>query len=299
MSTDLPRSFINISHVPPYHPRGCLWGISNSSRSSGRSSSSRVSNNGRHRNSVSNEHINNNNDGNGNNNSNDNNSNSNGHKTNNKNENDKLTEYKDTIILHKSTIKEKELCIDFDKKSFQPCEKRIFIKKFNNLKSDIFKKKSLVKYYTSNCFIERYFLSKNTMIHYLFNNIFFENPNNTSNQNNNQENFKFLIDEENDLVLLSILDIYDKSQKLFAVGGKNQDYADIVNYIEINLVKPNILLMKNKLIVIRYKCLFISLQLEIYDDKNILSNILSNNSFFSEIENLFSLCHNTMFNSGA
>ena len=216
---------------------------------------------------------------------------------NNKNENDKFTEYKDTMLLHKSTIKEKELCIDFDKKSFQPCEKRIFIKKFNNLKSNLFKMKSLIKYYTSNFFIEKYFLSKNFMIHYLFNNIFLENSNNTS-QNNNQENFKFLIDEENDLVLLSILDIYDKSQKLFSLGGKNQDYADIVNYIEINLIKSNILLMKNKLIIIKYKCLFISLQLEIYDDKNILSNILSNNSFFSEIENLFSLCHNMMFTTG-
>ena len=67
---------------------------------------------------------------------------------------EKLIDMKDTL-LHRSTIKEKELCIELDKKSFQPCEKKIFIKKINQ-KSDIFKKKNLLKYYQTSFFIEKY-----------------------------------------------------------------------------------------------------------------------------------------------
>ena len=72
-----------------------------------------------------------------------------------KQENDKLTEVKDTM-LQKSTIKEKELCIELDKKSFPPTDKRIYIKKFSDLKPDTFKKKNLSKYYSTNQVIEKY-----------------------------------------------------------------------------------------------------------------------------------------------
>lgn len=72
-----------------------------------------------------------------------------------KNDIEKVTEVKDTL-LQRSTIKEKELCIELDKKSFSPCEKRIFIKKYTNLKSDLFKKKNLIKYYSTSFFIEKY-----------------------------------------------------------------------------------------------------------------------------------------------
>ncbi len=64
-------------------------------------------------------------------------------------------EAKDTM-LQKSTIKEKELNIELDKKAFPATEKKIFIKKFNNAKSESFKKKNIMKYFTSNFFIEKY-----------------------------------------------------------------------------------------------------------------------------------------------
>jgi hypothetical protein len=55
-------------------------------------------------------------------------------------ENDKIQEQKDTM-LQKSTIKEKELNIELEKKPNRPTEKKIFIKKFNNIKNDQLKKK--------------------------------------------------------------------------------------------------------------------------------------------------------------
>ncbi len=80
-----------------------------------------------------------------------------------KHENDKLNDYKDTI-LQKSTIKEKELCIELDKKSFPALDKRVYIKKYNDIKPEIFKKKNLSKYYASNSFIDKYV----SLIYYLF-----------------------------------------------------------------------------------------------------------------------------------
>lgn len=80
------------------------------------------------------------------------------------------------------------------------------------------------------------------MIHYLFNNIFLENPNNKSQNVSIKDNLAFPINEENELSLLAILDTFEKAQQIFTVGNKNgQDYADIVNYIEINLLKPEVM----------------------------------------------------------
>ena len=80
------------------------------------------------------------------------------------------------------------------------------------------------------------------MVHYLFNNIFLENSNNRSQNVSIKDNLAFPINEENDLVLFSIIDTFEKAQQIFSVTSKNsQDYADIVNYIEINLIKPEIL----------------------------------------------------------
>ena len=53
---------------------------------------------------------------------------------------EQLHEQKDTLI-QKSTIKEKELNIDLDKKPNTPTKKKIFIKKYNNIKLDQLKKK--------------------------------------------------------------------------------------------------------------------------------------------------------------
>ncbi len=65
----------------------------------------------------------------------------------------------------------------------------------------------------------------------------------------------------------------------------------MVNYVEINLSKPDImrkinfiylfffsliLVTKSKLIIIKYKYLFLIFNIEIYDDKNMWSSINSN-----------------------
>jgi len=65
-------------------------------------------------------------------------------------------------MLQKSTIKEKELNIELDKKANPPTEKKIFIKKFNAAKSEPIKKKNLSKYFGSNFFIEKYVLNIHT-----------------------------------------------------------------------------------------------------------------------------------------
>jgi hypothetical protein len=76
------------------------------------------------------------------------------------------------------------------------------------------------------------------MIHYLFNNIFLESPL----KDQNKDNYVFPINSENEHLLLYVLDIYDKAQSLFSVSKTNaQEYLDIVNYIEINLSKPEVM----------------------------------------------------------
>ena len=54
--------------------------------------------------------------------------------------------------------------------------------------------------------------------------------------------------------------------------------------------------MKTKLIIIKYKSLFVILNLEIYEDKNIWSSINNNTNFYKEIENLFTIVHNETYN---
>jgi len=63
-------------------------------------------------------------------------------------------ENKDTI--QKSTIKEKELNLEYEKKSLPPTDKKIFIKRFNQIKQETIRKKNLVKNFQSNEFIEKY-----------------------------------------------------------------------------------------------------------------------------------------------
>ena len=203
-------------------------------------------------------------------------------------ENDKIQEQKDTM-LQKSTIKEKELNIELEKKPNRPTEKKIFIKKFNNIKPEQLKKKTFFKSFTGNFFIEKYFLTKNTMIHMLFNNVFIESPNQG---NSLKDNFNYPINQDNDHVLLYLLDLYDKAQQMFAVnkvGGS--EFLDIVNYIELNLNKPEVMLTKNKMAIIKFKSIFIIIHLEIYEDKNLWSTINSNTNFYKEIELLFSIVH--------
>ena len=201
---------------------------------------------------------------------------------------EQMHEQKDTL-LQKSTIKEKELNIDLDKKPNNPTKKKIFIKKYNNIKLDQLKKKTFSKSLNDSTFIERYFLSNNNMLHMLFNNVFIESPN----DNSLKENLNYPINQENDHVLLFMLDLYDKAQQMFGVSKNgNTEYLDIVNYIELNLSKPEVLLTKNKLAFIKYKSLFIAIQIEIYEDKNYWTTINSNTNFYREIESLFSLIYN-------
>ena len=201
---------------------------------------------------------------------------------------EQMHEQKDTL-LQKSTIKEKELNIDLDKKPNNPTKKKIFIKKYNNIKLDQLKKKTFSKSLNDSTFIERYFLSNNNMLHMLFNNVFIESPN----DNSLKENLNYPINQENDHVLLFMLDLYKKAQQMFGViKNGNTEYLDIVNYIELNLSKPEVLLTKNKLAFIKYKSLFIAIQIEIYEDKNYWTTINSNTNFYREIESLFSLIYN-------
>ena len=206
---------------------------------------------------------------------------------------EQLHEQKDTLI-QKSTIKEKELNIDLDKKPNTPTKKKIFIKKYNNIKLDQLKKNTFSKSLTDSYFVEKYFLSNNNMLHMLFNNVFVEAPNDEN--NSLQDNLNYPINQENDHVLLFLMDLYDKAQQMFGVSKNgNTEYLDIVNYIELNLTKPEVLLTKNKLAFIKYKYLFVVVQIEIYEDKNYWSTINSNTNFYKEIEGLFSLVYNVSF----
>ena len=207
---------------------------------------------------------------------------------------EQMHEQKDTL-LQKSTIKEKELNIDLDKKPNNPTKKKIFIKKYNNIKLDQLKKKTFSKSLNDSYFVEKYFLSNNNMIHMLFNNVFIESPNDG---NSLKENLNFPINQENDHVLLFMLDLYDKAQQMFGVNKNGSvEYLDIVNYIELNLSKPEVLLTKNKLAFIKYKSLFIAIQIEIYEDKNYWTTINSNTNFYKEIESLFSIVYNDSYAS--
>ena len=199
---------------------------------------------------------------------------------------------KDTL-LQKSTIREKELNIDLDKKPNNPTKKKIFVKKFNNIKLDQLKKKTFSKSLNDSNFIEKHFLTNNNMIHMLFNNVFIESPNEG---NSLKENFNFPINPENDHVLLFMLDLYDKAQQMFGVirNGKTE-FLDVVNYIELNLNKPEVLLTKNKLAFIKYKSLFIVIQIEIYEDKNYWTTINANTNFYKEIDSLFSIIYNESY----
>ena len=215
------------------------------------------------------------------------NNNNNGNNINSK-DYDKIQEQKDTL-LQKSTIKEKELNIELDKKANQPTKKKIFVKKYNNIKSDQLKKKTFSKSLNDSFFVEQYFLTKNSMIHMLFNNVFIESPNDG---NSLKDNLNYPINQENDHILLFLLDLYDKAQQMLAVNkGGSTEYLDIVNYIELNLVKPEILLTKNKLAFIKYKSLFIAIHIEIYEDKNYWNTINSNTNFYKEIESLFNILY--------
>ena len=208
---------------------------------------------------------------------------------------DQVHEQKDTL-LQKSTIKEKELNIDLDKKPNNPTKKKIFIKKYNNIKLDQLKKKTFSKSLNDSYFIEKFFLTNNNMIHMLFNNVFIESPNEG---NSLKENLNFPINQDNDHVLLFLLDLYDKAQQMFGVTKNGQtEYLDIVNYIELNLSKPEVLLTKNKLAFIKYKSLFIAIQIEIYEDKNYWTTINANTNFYKEIESLFSIIYNSSYENG-
>ena len=205
---------------------------------------------------------------------------------------EQMHEQKDTL-MQKSTIREKELNIDLDKKPNTPTKKKIFIKKYNNIKLEQLKKKTFTKSMTDSFFVEKYFLTNNNMIHMLFNNVFIESANDG---NSLQENLNYPINQENDHVLLFLLDLYDKAQQMFGVNKNgNTEYLDMVNYIELNLSKPEVLLTKNKLAFIKYKYLFIVIQIEIYEDKNYWTTINSNTNFYKEVESLFSIVYNDSY----
>ncbi len=65
-----------------------------------------------------------------------------------------IREPKDTL-LQRSTIREKDLCLEVEKKANPPFEKKLFVSKFNNIKVDQ-NKKNVTKYFSSNFFIDKY-----------------------------------------------------------------------------------------------------------------------------------------------
>jgi hypothetical protein len=78
------------------------------------------------------------------------------------------------------------------------------------------------------------------MIHYLFNNIFIESPNQSV--KGGKDNLAYPINSDNDQMLLYLLDVYDKAQQMFSVSKtSNQEYLDIANYIELNLNRPEVM----------------------------------------------------------
>lgn len=77
------------------------------------------------------------------------------------------------------------------------------------------------------------------MIHLCFNNLFIEDhqkPNVSI-----KENFNFPFASENDLAALSVLDLFEKAQHIFTVSKQQLvENVDMVNYIEINMRKPEL-----------------------------------------------------------
>ena len=60
--------------------------------------------------------------------------------------------------------------------------------------------------------------------------------------NNLNEKLNYPINNDNEHLLLYALDIYEKAQSIFAVSKSNvQEYVDVVNYIELNLTKSEIM----------------------------------------------------------
>ena len=69
-----------------------------------------------------------------------------------------------------------------------------------------------------------------------------------------KDNLNFPINQDNDHSLLFLLDLYDKAQQMLGVTKNEQtEYLDIVKYIELNLSRPEVLLIKNILSFIKYK----------------------------------------------
>jgi hypothetical protein len=76
------------------------------------------------------------------------------------------------------------------------------------------------------------------MIHVLFNNVFVEKQMNIE----KDKDLAYPINSDNEHVLLYALDVYDKAQSIFSINKPNsQEYLDVVNYIELNLTKPDVL----------------------------------------------------------
>ena len=83
------------------------------------------------------------------------------------------------------------------------------------------------------------------MMHFLFSNIYAETEFKSKiSEDKLNEKLNFPINNENRKILLHALDYYDKAQSIFSVNkSRSQEYLDSINYIELNLVKSDIMRM--------------------------------------------------------
>jgi hypothetical protein len=78
-----------------------------------------------------------------------------------------------------------------------------------------------------------------------------KNCGNENNTSKNEKKLNYTINSENEHILLYVLDIYDKAQSIFSITKSNAlEYVDVVNYIELNLSKSDVMCMNMLLIIL-------------------------------------------------
>ena len=102
---------------------------------------------------------------------------------------------------------------------------------------------------------------------------------------------------DKEATLLNLIDIYDKAQDMFLINARgNSEFLDIVNYVEVNMSMRNVMLVRSKLVIIKVKALFLILNIEMYEDKNVWAKIYNNTNFINEMEVLHHIMHNLRYN---
>ncbi len=78
-----------------------------------------------------------------------------------------------------------------------------------------------------------------------------KNYGNDNNTSKNEKKLNYTINSENEHILLYVLDIFDKAQSIFSITKSNAlEYVDVVNYIELNLSKSDVMCTNMLLILL-------------------------------------------------